>query len=154
MKEMYNYLKYASSLAKKSFSNKKEAPHIEEDFSLDEENSSCSQRHSAPPRSIHPFTALTKYADFSGRATRQEFWLFVLVNFLISFIPYLGWIWVLVVLIPSFAVFCRRMHDTGRSGWNWFWGFLPILGVIILLIFECQDSEPGDNQYGPNPKGL
>ena len=106
------------------------------------------------PQSVNPFTALTKYAQFSGRARRSEFWLFALINFLISMIPYLGWVWALVVLIPSWAVFCRRMHDTGRSGWNWLWALLPFVGPIVLLVYECQDSVPGVNQYGPNPKGI
>ncbi|MBR2425299.1 MAG: DUF805 domain-containing protein [Lentisphaeria bacterium] len=106
------------------------------------------------PESINPFTPLKKYAQFEGRARRQEFWLFALVNCIISMIPIIGWIWDLIVLIPCWAVFCRRMHDTGRSGWNWLWLFLPIIGAIILLIYECEDSQYGPNQYGPNPKGI
>ena len=106
------------------------------------------------PEKVNPFTALTKYAQFSGRARRQEFWLFCLINAVISCIPYIGWVWSLVVLIPGWAVFCRRMHDTGRSGWNWLWLFLPIVGWIVLLVYECQDFQPGENQYGPNPKGI
>lgn len=106
------------------------------------------------PKSVNPFTALTKYADFSGRARRSEYWLFALISFVFSLIPYLGWLWSLAVLIPSWAVFCRRMHDTGRSGWNWLWILLPIAGPIILIIYTCQDSVPGPNEYGPNPKGI
>jgi uncharacterized membrane protein YhaH (DUF805 family) len=51
-------------------------------------------------------------------------------------------------------VFVRRLHDTGRSGW-WFWILLvPIIGVIVILVFFCTDSQKEANQYGPNPKGL
>lgn len=112
-----------------------------------------------------------KYACFSGRARRQEYWLFFLFNFIAAFVvgfiggflasvtgvdafAFLGAIYNLAVLIPSFAVFCRRMHDTGRSGWWWLIGLIPFVGIIVLLVFCCLDSQPGENQYGPNPKGL
>ena len=67
---------------------------------------------------------------------------------------YLGTIYSLAVLIPGFAVLFRRLHDTGRSGWWWLIGFIPLIGAIVLIIFCCLDSQPGENQYGPNPKGL
>ena len=105
------------------------------------------------PERVHPFTALKKYAQFEGRSRRSEYWLFVLVNFLIGLIPYIGWLWSLVVLVPGIAVVVRRLHDTGRSGWNYLWVFLPVVGWIILFIFMCMDSQPGANQYGYNPKG-
>ena len=112
-----------------------------------------------------------KYACFSGRARRQEYWLFFLFNLIASIIinviggvlagatgvdafAFLGAIYNLAVLIPSFAVFCRRMHDTGRSGWWWLIGLIPFVGWIVLLVFCCLDSQPGENKYGPNPKGL
>ncbi len=112
-----------------------------------------------------------KYACFSGRARRQEYWLFFLFNFIAAFVvgfiggflasvtgvdafAFLGAIYNLAVLIPSFAVFCRRMHDTGRSGWWWLIGLIPFVGIIVLLVFCCLDSQPGENKYGPNPKGL
>jgi uncharacterized membrane protein YhaH (DUF805 family) len=60
----------------------------------------------------------------------------------------------LAVLLPGLGVFVRRMHDTGRSGWWFFINFVPLVGWIISLIFLVQDSKPGDNQYGPNPKGI
>jgi uncharacterized membrane protein YhaH (DUF805 family) len=59
----------------------------------------------------------------------------------------------LAVLIPSLAVSVRRLHDTGRSGWWILLGIIPLLGLVVLF-FAAQDSQPGDNQYGPNPKGL
>ena len=112
-----------------------------------------------------------KYACFSGRARRQEYWLFVLFNLIASIIigviagvlvsvtnvtafAYLGSIYNLAVLIPGLAVLFRRLHDTGRSGWWWLLAFIPIIGWIVLIVFCCLDSQPGDNQYGPNPKGL
>ena len=112
-----------------------------------------------------------KYACFSGRARRQEYWMFFLFNFIAAFVvgfiggflasvtgvdafAFLGAIYNLAVLIPSFAVFCRRMHDTGRSGWWWLIGLIPFVGIIVLLVFCCLDSQPGENKYGPNPKGL
>jgi uncharacterized membrane protein YhaH (DUF805 family) len=112
-----------------------------------------------------------KYACFSGRARRQEFWLFVLFNFIAGIVvgvisgvlvsvtnvaafAFLGTIYNLAVLIPGFAVLFRRLHDTGRSGWWWLIAFIPLIGIIVLIVFCCLDSQPGDNQYGPNPKGL
>jgi uncharacterized membrane protein YhaH (DUF805 family) len=122
-----------------------------------------------------------KYAVFSGRARRAEYWMFVLFNILIFFVLQfvlgviiglaavasgnktpdeglvtltgaLVGIYALAALLPGLAVFVRRMHDTGRSGWNFLWVFLPIIGGIVLLVFACTDSQPGSNKYGPNPK--
>ena len=112
-----------------------------------------------------------KYACFSGRARRQEYWLFALFNIIAGIIigviagvlvsvtkvtafAFLGTIYNLAVLIPGFAVLFRRLHDTGRSGWWWLIAFIPIIGWIVLIVFCCLDSQPGENQYGPNPKGL
>ncbi len=108
---------------------------------------------------------IKKYATFDGRARRAEYWYFALFNFLISFaigflealinpegIGVWGLIYSLFIFLPSLAVSIRRMHDTGRSGWWILIGIIPIIGWIIYLVFVCQDSEPGDNQYGRNPK--
>ncbi|MET7738036.1 DUF805 domain-containing protein [Streptomyces sp. NPDC005402] len=105
---------------------------------------------------------LKKYAVFSGRARRKEYWMFALfagiiyVVFLgiglatkqswIPVIPYLGF------LLPGLAVTARRLHDTGRSGWWILFAFVPLVGGITLFVFSVLDSEPGDNKYGPNPK--
>ncbi len=108
-------------------------------------------------------TVLRKYAEFSGRARRKEYWFFVLFNIIISFVlgfvdgfaglgGVLGGIYALAVLIPSIAVGVRRLHDTGRSGWWLLIGLVPIIGVIVLIVFMVGDSESGSNQYGPNPK--
>ena len=108
---------------------------------------------------------LKKYAVFSGRARRKEYWMFVLWNFIIAFIIgllsafveeiiLLYYLYMLAILIPSVAVAVRRLHDTNRSGWWWFISFIPIVGGIILIVFLAQDSQPGENQYGPNPKEI
>jgi uncharacterized membrane protein YhaH (DUF805 family) len=57
------------------------------------------------------------------------------------------------VLVPSIAVTVRRLHDTGRSGWWILISLVPVIGWIVLLVFMLTDSQPGSNQYGPNPKG-
>ena len=111
------------------------------------------------------FEVLKKYAVFDGRAHRTEFWLFFLFSFIISFflgviVGLVGSLWfittlyALAVLIPGLAVSARRLHDTNRSGWWILTGLVPILGWIALLIFYVEDSRPGANQYGPNPKGV
>jgi uncharacterized membrane protein YhaH (DUF805 family) len=113
---------------------------------------------------------LKKYAVFTGRARRTEFWMFVLFSFIISLIlgaidnfvgtviganvGVLGTIYGLAVLIPSLAVGVRRLHDTNRTGWWWLIGLIPLIGAIILIVFFAQDSQSGDNQHGPNPKGV
>lgn len=106
---------------------------------------------------------LKKYAEFNGRAHRTEYWMFVLFNIIISFAisvvesfvgspGVLGALYGLAVLVPSIAVGVRRLHDTDRSGLWLLAGFIPVVGFILLLIFMVQDSQPGPNQYGPNPK--
>ena len=66
----------------------------------------------------------------------------------------LGGLYSLAVLLPGWAVFTRRMHDIGKSGWWWLIGLIPVVGTIVLFVFMCKDSEPNDNAYGPNPKGV
>jgi uncharacterized membrane protein YhaH (DUF805 family) len=102
------------------------------------------------------FEVLRKYAVFKGRARRKEYWMFVLFNIIIGlilgFIGILGTLYMLAVLLPSLAVGVRRLHDAGRSGWWLLIGLVPIIGGIVLLVFFVQDSQPGENEYGPNPK--
>jgi uncharacterized membrane protein YhaH (DUF805 family) len=107
---------------------------------------------------------MRKYAVFDGRARRKEYWMFFLFNILIAFAigftfgvigatlglgttlsKPVGIIYNLAVLIPGIAVGVRRMHDIGRSGW---WILLP----IVNLVFACRNSQPGENEYGSNPK--
>ena len=111
---------------------------------------------------------LKKYAVFSGRAQRKEYWMFVLFNIIIAIVlgiieeviglssepgqGILTNIYSLAILLPSLAVGVRRLHDIGRTGWWLLIGLIPIIGVIVLLVFAVQDSQPGTNQYGPNPK--
>lgn len=111
---------------------------------------------------------LKKYAVFSGRARRKEYWVFTLFSVTFSLIlgfvdgalgfdrdggtgP-LGALYSLAVLVPSLAVAVRRLHDTGRSGWWVLIGLIPCVGFIVLIVFLAQDSQPGANEYGPNPK--
>ncbi|SDX01268.1 DUF805 domain-containing protein [Marinobacter mobilis] len=108
---------------------------------------------------------MKKYAVFTGRAQRAEYWMFFLFNFIIAFAlgfieglvgspGILGLLYSLAVLIPGIAVSVRRLHDTDRSGWWLLIGFIPLIGAIVLLVFLVQDSKPGENQFGANPKGV
>jgi uncharacterized membrane protein YhaH (DUF805 family) len=115
---------------------------------------------------VNWYTAVLKnYAGFSGRARRQEYWMFFLVNFVIgvvfdiltfatgsSFFTIVLAIYGLAVLVPGLAVLVRRLHDTNRSGAWFFIAFVPIVGGIILLVFTCIEGDQGQNQYGPDPK--
>ncbi|EKE69869.1 DUF805 domain-containing protein [Gallaecimonas xiamenensis] len=107
---------------------------------------------------------LKQYANFNGRARRQEYWMFFLFNMIVAFVlgfvfgliglPFLGMIYCVAVLVPSIAVATRRLHDTGRSGWWQLISLVPLVGVFILIYFLVQDSQEGSNAYGPNPKGI
>jgi uncharacterized membrane protein YhaH (DUF805 family) len=109
------------------------------------------------------FAVLKKYAQFSGRARRTEYWMFFVVSLIISaFLAFIdgragtggiiGIVYSLAVLVPSLAVTVRRLHDTDRSGW-WLLIFLvPVIGAIVLLVFAIVDGTPGDNRFGPSPK--
>ncbi len=104
---------------------------------------------------IEAFTK--KFADFEGRARRSEYWYFTLFSMIISFVlgfiggainfVWLGTIYSLAALIPNIALAIRRMHDVGKSGW---YCLIPIYNIILC----CTDSQPGSNEYGPNPKGI
>ena len=109
--------------------------------------------------------ALSKYAQFTGRSRRSEFWYFALVNMIISyglqgltFVTEIGIFGILAGLvslalfIPGLAVAVRRMHDTGRSGWWILIAIIPVVGWILYIVWAATDSQPGVNEYGPNPK--
>jgi uncharacterized membrane protein YhaH (DUF805 family) len=98
---------------------------------------------------------LQNYANFSGRARRKEYWMFVLFNFIASFIlgfigglldfPLLANLYSLAILLPSIAVAVRRMHDVGKSGW---YVLIPIYNFILCV----TEGNNGENEYGPDPK--
>ncbi len=111
-------------------------------------------------------SVLKKYAVFSGRSRRAEYWYFLLFNFIIAFIlaiisfvvgdnfGILGLLYGLAVFLPGLGVSVRRLHDIGKSGWMLLVSLIPLIGTIWLLILMVTDSNPGDNKYGPNPKGI
>lgn len=110
-------------------------------------------------------TCLRKYATFSGRATRSEFWWFVLFQFMVQLvaalidIALLGFdggepfqmIASLALLLPMLAVAVRRLHDNGRVGWWIFLGLVPIIGFLVLLYWYVQPSQGSANDFGPVP---
>lgn len=109
------------------------------------------------------FGCLRKYATFTGRARRKEFWMFLLFSTIIAIVcrvldssldtgMLIGNIYSIAILLPSFAVWCRRFHDIGKSGWWILISLVPIVGAILCIVYACKDSAQGENQYGPNPK--
>tara|TARA_B110000091_G_C13577606_1_gene375065 strand:+ start:287 stop:649 length:363 start_codon:yes stop_codon:yes gene_type:complete len=113
------------------------------------------------------FKAIYQYFNFSGRARRKEFWVFILLNlfviWLLSIIDsyfnteYLSTtssIYSLFVFIPSVTVFLRRLHDTGTNGWNILLIFIPIIGWAWLLMLLIMVGEPKTNKWGLYPKGI
>ena len=118
------------------------------------------------------FSTLKKYAVFSGRATIKEYWLFTLVNFDIvmglyglavamtgengqpnSLLTGASVLYMLLTLIPAFAVLARRLHDTDKSAWWMLLLIIPLAG-IILLVFSFLKGTDGENRFGPDPRGL
>lgn len=140
-------------------------------------NSNRSRKPAGPKREVPPQTfgealkrCFVKYATFKGRATKREFWYFAIFEMVVSTVL-LGmayvtedarvvaaiflWIWLLFSLatvIPSLAVGARRLHDIGYSGWLQLLAFVPMVGIVILIVFWAKDGE-GDNKYGPDPEG-
>jgi uncharacterized membrane protein YhaH (DUF805 family) len=126
--------------------------------------------------------AFRRYFNFKGRSRRREYWWFTLINtgimgmlallFAITqsaassessepaaavFWMVVLWLFIIAVTVPSIAVGVRRLHDTNRSGWWVVLGLIPYVNFvsgIVLLVFYCIDSDPGTNQYGPNPKEI
>ena len=104
---------------------------------------------------------LKKYSMFSGRAHRQEFWMFNLLSSIIGIgpafidgitgIPALG-IYVFLVFPPGLGVSVRRLHDTSHSGWWVLISLVPLVGALVLLVFYVTSSDARENEYGPSPK--
>lgn len=113
---------------------------------------------------------LRQYADFSGRARRQEFWMFTLINMAVFVVLGIGagilanvseglgglafvgiGLYYLAILVPSLAVAVRRLHDTGRSGWFLLLSLVPLVS-LVLLYFYILEGDAGPNLYGPDPK--
>jgi uncharacterized membrane protein YhaH (DUF805 family) len=102
-----------------------------------------------------------KYATFSGRASRSEFWwtylgwfLILLAAVVLDVVTGLGLFTVVAYLggiLPMLAVMVRRLHDTGRSGWMFLIGLIPFVGGILLLVWYVTDGQPMENQYGAVP---
>ena len=119
-----------------------------------------------------------RYADFSGRSRRKEYWMFTLLSVIVSIVlvgllfggmsaneagePQMGVlaylatgllvIWGLASIVPSIAVQVRRFHDQDKSGWFILLGFIPYVGGIVALVFMCIEGTKGPNRFGPDPK--
>ena len=119
-------------------------------------------------------TALKNYTNFHGRARRKEYWYFSVINLLVllalTVIEYsynirtfdlgfggsiglLSSLYLLFIFLPTLTVTTRRLHDTNRSGWWQLLYFVPVVGVIAIFICTLENSFPGENQYGKNPRG-
>jgi uncharacterized membrane protein YhaH (DUF805 family) len=118
------------------------------------------------------------YYNFSGRARRKEYWMFMLFHYLIVFTLVMVFaliaeinateyeydsfsfgsvtiiVYLLVTLIPCIAVTVRRLHDTGKSGWLYLLNLIPYIGRFIILIFTCIEGDKKQNKWGGNPKGM
>jgi len=123
---------------------------------------------------------LRRYADFSGRSRRKEYWMFalgqVIVFAILAFLAGfgavlssssdapagpLGWLGmvllvlaILILIVPSIAVQVRRFHDQDKSGWLVLLSLIPYAGGIIIIVFMCLEGTRGENRYGPDPKAM
>lgn len=114
---------------------------------------------------------MRQYADFSGRARRTEYWMFILFQIIFALaamvidyvigtnfepLPYgvFYLLYALATFIPGLAVAVRRLHDTGKSGWYYLVVLIPLAGPIWLLVLMCLDGDRGPNEYGPDPKNV
>lgn len=111
---------------------------------------------------------LKHYSDFRGRANRKECWYFILINLIIGLLfsiidEKIGWvstesklgvltrIYDIVIFLPSIAVCVRRLHDIGKSGWNFLFFFIPIVGTILIIVWLCRKGDSENNAWGANP---
>ena len=114
-------------------------------------------------------SAFSNYASFSGRSARSAFWWWQLFNLIAGVVTLIidssifgfgsgytpiNWVYSIAVLLPSLAVAARRLHDIDRSGWWILLVLIPLVGIIILIIWWCKQSQPGTNRFGPNPYGM
>lgn len=110
---------------------------------------------------------LRNYIGFGGRARRLEYWMFILVNTLFTFVlgmidQMIGWhfigdsgvlttVYGVFIFLPWWAVHFRRLHDTDRSAWWLLLLFIPVIGWLIIILFNCQKGTSGENSFGPDP---
>lgn len=107
--------------------------------------------------------ALKQYADFKGRTTRKEYWMFILFYLIFNIVAALidnmlvtemfSIILGLALFVPSISIAARRLHDTGRSGWWQLISLIPIIGLIVLIVFLAQKGQD-DNDYGNKPENM
>jgi uncharacterized membrane protein YhaH (DUF805 family) len=108
------------------------------------------------------------YADFDGRVSKQQFWMYILAYFILSVVVgivggILGVIasalttvitslFSLALIVPTIAIGVRRLHDIGKSGWLYLIAFIPLIGIIFLIVLWIKDGEVGDNAFGADPQ--
>jgi uncharacterized membrane protein YhaH (DUF805 family) len=106
-------------------------------------------------------SCLSKYATFTGRAPRSEYWYFVLFQAVVGVVAaaisraidlnLVSTLVELLLFLPSLAVGIRRLHDIDRSGWWTLLGFVPFIGWVVLIIWACTKGTLGPNRFGPDP---
>ncbi len=103
------------------------------------------------------------YVKFDGRASRPAYWWWFLFGILVGIAAnvigaiidtqVIAYLTSLALFLPGISVAIRRLHDTNRSGWWLLIILIPLIGFIVLIVFFLQDSDAGENQYGPHPAG-
>lgn len=113
--------------------------------------------------------ALKNYVNFTGRATRQQYWMYILFYIVFYFVAvmldinlgqfdeeemtgFISTIYTFGLLLPTIAILARRLHDIGRSSWWILLILIPVAGSLVILIFTLIDSQKGENEYGMSLK--
>ena len=94
----------------------------------------------------------TQYFCFDGRMSKTDYWTYFLPAFILSLIPFIGWVIGLALLLPNLGATARRLHDIGKTGWlNILWIICPPIGPIVLIVLCIKDGDAGKNNYGDAP---
>jgi uncharacterized membrane protein YhaH (DUF805 family) len=113
--------------------------------------------------------ALKNYVTFTGRATRQQYWMYILFYIVFYFIAvtldinlgqfdkekmtgFISTVYTFGLLLPTIAILARRLHDIGRSSWWILLILIPVAGSLVILVFTLMDSQKGENEYGESLK--
>ncbi len=117
----------------------------------------------------HFLHALKNYITFTGRATRQQYWMYILFYIVFYFVTvlldinlgqfdkekmtgFISTVYTYGLLLPTVAILARRLHDIGRSSWWIALILIPVAGSLVILFFTLMDSQKGENEYGVSVK--
>ena len=94
----------------------------------------------------------TQYFCFDGRMSKRDYWMYMIPAIILGFVPFVGQLIALALLLPNLGATARRLHDIGKTGWlNILWLICPPIGPIVLIVLCIKDGDAGSNAYGDAP---